>query len=70
MVLEKLSKEDYDKWTVFLSSTKDRLNSKEFEMICQLHANYFKHKYYKPCTCNPKTILKWIKQITDLYDKS
>lgn len=70
MVSEKLSKEDYDKWTVFLSSTKDRINSKEFEMICQLHANYFNHKYYKPCTCNPKTILKWIKQITDLYDKS
>ena len=70
MALEKLDKSDYDKWTVFLSSTKDRLDNKEFEMVCQLHARYFNHKYYKPCTCNPKTVLKWIKQITDLYDRS
>ena len=66
----KFSKEDYDKWTEFLSVKSDRISGKEFEMICELHAEYFKHKFYKPCTCSPKTIKRWINDLTNIYDQS
>jgi len=70
MELEKFSKEDYDKWTKFLSVKSERINGKEFQLICELHAKYFNHKFYKPCTCKPTTVVKWIKQLTEIYDRS
>ncbi len=55
-------------WKLFRNEVRNKLNKKQFELVCQLHAKYFKHSYYKPCTCNPKTIVNWIEQLNKLYD--
>ena len=47
---------------------KQHLSAKEFELVCQLHAKYYKHKYHKPCTCNPKKIVQWIKDLNIIWD--
>jgi hypothetical protein len=33
-----------------------------------LHSEYYKHKFYEPCTCSPKTINKWIKELNVIWD--
>ena len=63
--MEKLDRID---WKLFKDNVQDKLSQEQFELVCQLHAKYFKHRYYKPCTCNPKTIVYWIKQLNDLYE--
>jgi len=64
--MEELDKLDWYNFRNNLSST---ISREQFELICQLHAKYYKHRYYKPCTCNPKTIKLWIAQLNDVYDK-
>tara|TARA_R110000787_G_scaffold272347_1_gene379728 strand:- start:497 stop:709 length:213 start_codon:yes stop_codon:yes gene_type:complete len=61
-------KEDKIDWEKFRAGTKSYLEPKEFELICQLHAKYYKHQYYKPCTCNPKIIKLWIKQLNIIWN--
>jgi hypothetical protein len=65
--LSKMSKEDYQDWTEFRSNTSNQLRKGEFELVCQLHAKYYKHPFYKPCTCSPRTINKWIAMLNDVY---
>ena len=64
--MEELDRLDWYNFRNNLSST---ISRQQFELICQLHAKYYKHRYYKPCTCNPKTIKLWIAQLNDVYDK-
>jgi len=59
---------DYKDWEQFRLGSKQNISNKEFELVCQLHAKYHKHKYYKPCTCNPKTINKWIKDLNVIWN--
>ena len=63
-------KEDRLDWYKFLAEVKHSLNRDQFQLVCELHAKYFNHKFYKPCTCSPKTIKQWINDITKLYDKT
>ncbi len=67
--LSKMSKEDYQSWTEFRTNTSDTIRKEEFEMVCQFHAKYYKHSFYKPCTCSPRTINKWIAMLNDTYAK-
>jgi hypothetical protein len=67
MVLQKFSQEDYDKWTDFKAANGKSINRKEQELIAKLHSIYYKHSYYLPCTCSPKTYIAWIKQLNDIY---
>lgn len=55
-------------WYKFKATVKQTLNRKQFELVCLLHAKYFNHRFYKPCTCNPKTIKLWIDQLDKLYE--
>ena len=64
----KFEKEDRSDWRKFRMGKKQHLSPEEFELVCQLHAKYYKHTYYKPCTCNPKTIVKWIKDLNIIWD--
>jgi len=59
--------DDYKKWELFRKSKRKSLLTREFEMVCQLHAIYQKHSYYKPCTCNPKTIVRWINDLNEIW---
>ena len=65
--MEKLDRLD---WYNFRNNLSNKIDKHQFELICKLHAKYYKHKYYKPCTCNPKTIKTWIAQLNDVYDKN
>lgn len=64
--MEKLDRLD---WYNFRNGMTNKINRSEFDLICKLHAKYYKHSFYKPCTCNPKTIKQWIAQLNDVYDK-
>ena len=64
----KFEKKDFKLWTVFRMGKKLYLSPKEFELVCNLHSLYYKHSFYKPCTCSPKTINKWIKDLNIIWD--
>ena len=64
----KFEKLDYAKWENFRMGTKQHLSAQEFELVCKLHADYYKHKFYRPCTCSPKTIKQWIKDLNVIWD--
>tara|TARA_E500000318_G_scaffold105680_1_gene112857 strand:+ start:3218 stop:3433 length:216 start_codon:yes stop_codon:yes gene_type:complete len=46
-----------------------KLDAYAQDVIATLHAKYFRHSYYKPCTCSGKTWQQWISQLNDLYDQ-
>lgn len=64
----KMTKLHYEEWTKFRESDKNTLTKDEQELLGRLHAYYFKHSYYLPCTCNPKTYNAWIDQLNTIYD--
>ena len=64
-----MTKEQYTKWTEFRENKTSRLSSEEFEFLCRLHADLFNHQYYKPCTCSPREINRWIQQINKRYNE-
>ena len=64
----KFNKDDYKDWKTFRISKSDTISNKEFTMVCNLHSTYYKHKFHKPCTCSPKTIKKWIKELNIIWD--
>lgn len=63
--MEELDKID---WQLFRESVSNTVTRSQYEMICKLHAKYYNHSFYKPCTCSPKTIKTWIAQLNDIYD--
>lgn len=63
----KMSKLHYDKWTGFLNNNKNTLTKDEQELLARLHSIYFKHTYFLPCTCSPKTYNNWIEQLNVIY---
>ena len=64
----KFKQDDYAKWENFRMGTKQHLSAQEFELVCQLHSIYYKHKFYRPCTCSPKTIKQWIKDLNVIWN--
>ena len=64
----RFEKEDRTDWRKFRMDKKQHLSAIEFELVCQLHAKYYKHKYHKPCTCNQKRIVQWIKDLNKIWD--
>lgn len=69
MASEIMNREDYLNWEAFRKDPKTSITSEEYEMVSRLHSIYFKHKYFKPCTCNPKTIQTWIENLNELFLK-
>lgn len=63
----KFNKEDYEKWKTFRNNPKSTISGKEFDLVCNLHAQYKKHSFYKPCTCNPREIKRWINDLNEIY---
>ena len=64
----KLEKDDYKKWTQFRMGEKSVITKTELEMVSFFHSKYYKHSYYIPCTCSPKTINRWIKDLNVLWE--
>lgn len=65
--METLDKIDWDK---LRHNFKNKLTHEQYKLVCELHAKYYKHTYYEPCTCNPKTIKTWIEQLNDTYEQN
>lgn len=65
--MEKVDRLD---WYNFTNTLSNKITQQQFELICKLHAKYYNHRYYKPCTCNPKTIKTWIAQLNDIYEQN
>ena len=64
----KFNKYDFKDWEKFRLSKKSTISRAEYKMVCDLHSEYYKHKFYEPCTCSPKTINKWIKELNVIWD--
>jgi len=60
--------EHYEKWTQFRMVDNSVISRKELEMVSYLHSLYYKHSYYIPCTCSPKTINRWIKDLNIVWE--
>lgn len=64
-----MNQKDKEAWIDFKATVTSKLNQKQFKLLCDLHAKYYKHRYYEPCSCRPKEIRMWIADIDRLYDK-
>jgi|TARA_R100001460_G_scaffold105183_4_gene151515 hypothetical protein len=62
------NKKDYGKWKKFRMVKNNVISRDELEMVSELHAKYHRHTFYIPCTCSPKTINRWIKDLNIIYD--
>ncbi len=64
----KFNDEDKKLWNKFRLSKRDTISRSEFQLVCKLHAEYYKHKYYEPCTCSPTKIKKFIQELNIIWD--
>ena len=66
MAKQKLQRQEYVKFRDI--KTQRKLTVENAEFVAFLHSKYFKHSYYLPCSCSPKTWNQWIAQLNDVYD--
>jgi hypothetical protein len=64
----KMSEYHYKRWKEFIQADSDTLTKEEQELLARLHSIYYKHSYYLPCTCSPKTYNTWIEQLNVIYN--
>ena len=64
-----MTKDDYDKWANYKANYKIQPDKKQIDLIVGLHAKYFNHSLYYPCSCTPKIYNKWITQLDKLYNE-
>lgn len=62
-----MNEQDQIWWAEFRESTKNYLTQAELQKIAEMHAHYKRHKFAKPCTCNPKKIQSWINDLNEIY---
>jgi|TARA_R100000781_G_C4070436_1_gene124287 hypothetical protein len=67
-MVTKFNKDEKKQWSKFRMGKKSFLSRAEFEMVSKLHAAKYKHSFYLPCTCNPKVIKQWIKDLNKIWD--
>lgn len=62
----KMNKSEYEEYSKIRANRK--LDALTQEIIATLHAKYFNHQFFKPCSCSGKTWQQWIAQLNDLWD--
>ena len=65
----RMTNDDANKWLNYKNNYKVQPSEDQIDLIVQLHAKYFNHKYQELCTCSPKRIKQWITHLNDIYDK-
>lgn len=60
-------KEEYEQYSQVRE--KKKLDADTQEVIATLHAKYFKHSFYKPCSCSGKTWQEWVAQLNHIYER-
>ncbi len=63
---EKLDRRDWEK---FRSGLSQKVSKEEVQLISELHAKYFNHKFKVPCSCSPRIIQGWITELNSIYDE-
>ena len=59
--------EDLVRWLELVNRPKQHeLNRSEIELVAELHAKYYNHKYEVPCSCNGSIYRRWIKDLNKL----
>lgn len=59
--------EDLEKWLEFTNRPKQNdLDKEQIDLVCNLHAKYYKHSFKKPCTCNGAIYRRWIQDLNKL----
>lgn len=59
--------EDKERWLEFTNRPRQHeLNKSQIELVAELHAKYYKHKYNEPCTCNGSIYKRWISDLNKL----
>ena len=64
-----MTQEDRDAWVGFKAIVTTKVPQEQYKLLCQLHARYYNHRYHEPCSCRPKEIVMWIKDIDRIYNK-
>ena len=63
-------KKDLKICSKFREGKKSTITHKEYEMICDFHANYLDHPLEKPCKCSPKRINQMIFDLNKIWEDS
>ena len=59
--------EDLERWSELVNRPKQHeLNRSQIELVAELHAKYYNHKYEVPCSCNGSIYRRWIKDLNKL----
>jgi len=59
--------EDLDRWLEFTNRPRQHeLDKEQIDLVCNLHAKYYKHPYKKPCSCNGSIYRRWIEDLNKL----
>ena len=64
-----MEQQDRIEWEQFKTEVRGKLTQPQYKLLCTLHAKYYNHKYYEPCSCRPKELKRWIADIDRLYNK-
>jgi|TARA_R110000803_G_scaffold129770_1_gene196991 hypothetical protein len=64
-----MTQEDRDAWVGFKAVVTTKVPQEQYKLLCTLHARYYNHRYHEPCSCRPKEIIMWIKDIDRIYNK-
>lgn len=60
---------DKKNWEQFKKEVTTKLTQPQYKLLCELHAKYFNHKYYEPCSCRPNDLKMWIADIDRKYNE-
>lgn len=60
---------DKQQWEQFKAEVTTKLTQPQYKLLCTLHAKYYNHDYYEPCSCRPKELKRWVADIDRLYNK-
>lgn len=53
-------KADKKTWQEIKARCISTMSRDDFLLMCELHSKHLKHRYHEPCTCNKRTLRKWI----------
>jgi hypothetical protein len=60
--------EDKEIWIDFKANVVSKITPEYKKILCTLHAKYYNHKYYEPCSCDSKIYRMWIADIDRIYN--
>jgi hypothetical protein len=63
----KLEDKEYHRYETI--KKEKRLSPSNAEYIAHLHAKYYKHTYYFPCSCSKSTWQQWVDDINKIYER-